>query len=56
MQCSVGLSCVCIDVLSKLLDMVSGKPSPDECSDGAQPYNKAENRLENKLSCLWSEI
>eukprot|EP00731_Ephydatia_muelleri_P019017 Em0011g1057a len=32
-----------------LLDMVSGKPSPDECSDGAQPYNKAKNRYENKL-------
>ena len=44
--------CVCIHIFSKLLDMVSGKPSPDECSDGAQPYNKAKNRYENKLPCL----
>ncbi|KAL5486501.1 hypothetical protein EMCRGX_G018989 [Ephydatia muelleri] len=32
-----------------LLDMVSRRPSPDECSDGAQPYNKAKNRYQNKL-------
>ena len=44
--------CVCIHILSKLLDMVSRRPSPDECSDGAQPYNKAKNRYENKLPCL----
>eukprot|EP00731_Ephydatia_muelleri_P025777 Em0017g860a len=32
-----------------LLDMVSRKPSPGECSDGEQPYNKAKNRYENWL-------
>ena len=48
----VDMCVVCIHIFSKLLDMVSGKPSPDECSDGAQPYNKAKNRYENKLPCL----
>ena len=44
--------CAHIHLCFKLLDMASLKTTPDECTDGDQPYSRAKNCYENMLLCM----